>query len=262
MSSEFVFRISPMDTAALMPQVSCALEAYNEQESRRKYPGTWRLVDRLRRVPKAPAEVRRKRRRRRTVLGLIDWFLGMLLLIPAVTDPAGLYVLLIAGTTGVACGVVVLWKYQRKLLSILSMLSAFFLCVVGHGSPQEFGNLLPLGIGLAVLGLVCLFTGRRRRVTAYDRAAQKLLTRETDPQTMEQVRFTISEQEITMETLDQPDQKYTVPLTQLTYLIETEDLMLPIYAESVTVLQKRDLMTGTLPELREFLADRLVQTSL
>ena len=65
-----------------------------------------------------------------------------------------------------------------------------------------------------------------------------------------------------METLDQPDQKYTVPLTQLTYLIETEDLMLPIYAESVTVLQKRDLMTGTLPELREFLADRLVQTSL
>ena len=99
MSSEFVFRISPMDTVALMPQVSCALEAYNEQESRRKYPGTWRLVDRLRRVPKAPAEVRRKRRRRRTVLGLIDWFLGMLLLIPAVTDPAGLYVLLIAGTT-------------------------------------------------------------------------------------------------------------------------------------------------------------------
>lgn len=255
MSSEFVFRISPMDTAALMPQVSCALEAYNEQESRRKYPGTWRLVDRLRRVPKAPAEMHRKRRRRRTVLGLIDWFLGMLLLIPAVTDPAGLYVLLIAGTTGVACGIVVLWKYQR-------MLSAFFLCVVGHGSPQEFGNLLPLGIGLAVLGLVCLFTGRRRRVTAYDRAAQKLLTRETDPQTMEQVRFTISEQEITMETLDQPDQKYTVPLTQLTYLIETEDLMLPIYAESVTVLQKRDLMTGTLPELREFLADRLVQTSL
>ncbi|MFR4972301.1 MAG: hypothetical protein ACLUB2_02275 [Butyricicoccus pullicaecorum] len=119
-----------------------------------------------------------------------------------------------------------------------------------------------MGIGEAVLGLVCLFTGRRRRVTAYDRAAQKLLTRETDPQTMEQVRFTISEQEITMETLDQPDQKYTVPLTQLTYLIETEDLMLPIYAESVTVLQKRDLMTGTLPELREFLADRLVQTSL
>ena len=49
---------------------------------------------------------------------------------------------------------------------------------------------------------------------------------------------------------------------QLTYLIETEDLMLPIYAESVTVLQKRDLITGTLPELREFLADRLVQTSL
>ncbi|HJF53177.1 MAG TPA: hypothetical protein K8V27_09685 [Butyricicoccus pullicaecorum] len=262
MSSEFVFRISPMDTAALMPQVSCALEAYNEQESRRKYPGTWRLVDRLRRVPKAPAEVRRKRRRRRTVLGLIDWLLGMLLLIPAVTDPAGLYVLLIAGTTGVACGMVVLWKYQRMLLGVLSMLSAFFLCVVGDGSPQEFGNLLPLGIGLAVLGLVCLFTGRRRRVTAYDRAAQKLLTRETDPQMMEQVRFTISKQEITMETLDQPDQKYTVPLTQLSYLIETEDLMLPIYAESVTVLQKRDLITGTLPELREFLADRLVQTSL
>lgn len=142
------------------------------------------------------------------------------------------------------------------------MLSAFFLCVLGYGAGARYGILLPVGIGEAVLGLVCLFTGRRRRVTAYDRAAQKLLTRETDPQTMEQVRFTISEQEITMETLDQPDQKYTVPLTQLTYLIETEDLMLPIYAESVTVLQKRDLMTGTLPELREFLADRLVQTSL
>lgn len=87
MSSEFVFRISPMDTAALMPQVSCALEAYNEQESRRKYPGTWRLVDRLRRVPKAPAEVRRKRRRRRTVLGLIDWLLGMYIFVPIVSAP-------------------------------------------------------------------------------------------------------------------------------------------------------------------------------
>ena len=106
------------------------------------------MVDRLRRVPKAPAELRKTLQTAYGV-GIDRRFLGMLLLIPAVTDPVGLYVLLIAGTTGVACGIVVLWKYQRKLLSILSMLSAFFLCVVGHGSPQEFGNLLPLGIGLA-----------------------------------------------------------------------------------------------------------------
>lgn len=81
-------------------------------------------------------------------------------------------------------------------------------------------------------------------------------------QRLERAYFTITEQDLTLEVCDQPDQKYTVPLTHLSYLIETEDLMLPIYAESVTVLQKRDLITGTLPELREFLADRLVQTSL
>lgn len=262
MPSEFVFRISPMDTAALMPQVSCALEAYNEQESRRKYPGTWHLVDRLRRVPKAPAEVRRKRRRRRTVLGLIDWLLGMYIFVPIVSAPDQLGHLLPCSIVAIFTGIIFLWRYQRILLAILSMLSAFFLCVLGYGAGARYGILLPVGIGEAVLGLACLLTCRKPRVTAYDRAAKELLTRRNYMQRLERAYFTITEQDLTLEVYDQPDQKYIVPLTQLTYLIETEDLMLPIYAESVTVLQKRDLITGTLPELREFLADRLVQTSL
>lgn len=262
MPFEFVFRFTPMDTAALAPQVSCALELHNEQVSRRRFPRLWKLTDWLRRVPKAPAEVRKKRRRRRTVLAVIDWILGMLLLIPALTEPDKLLVMLFFGVMGVAFGIITLWKNQRTLLAVLSMLSGLFLCVVGHASPAEFGNLLPLGIGEVILSIACLLTRRRVRVTAYDRAAKRLLTRKTDAQAMEQVRFMISEQGLTLDVPGHADQPYTVPLEQLAYVIETEDLLLPVYAESVTVLQKRDLITGTLPELREFLGDRILQTSL
>lgn len=262
MPSEFVFRISPMDATALLPQISCALEAYNEQKSRRKYPGIWRLVDRLRRVPKAPAEVRKKRRRRRTVLGLLNWCLGMYIFVPIVGAPDQLGHLLPGSMVVIFIGTIFLWRYRRILLAILSMLSAFFLCVLGYGAGGRYGILLPVGIGEAVLGLACLLTCRKPRVTAYDRAAKELLTRRNYMQRLERAYFTLTEQDLTLEVSDQPDQKYTVPLDQLTYLIETEDLFLPIYAESVTILQKRDLMTGTLDELREFLADRLVQTGL
>lgn len=40
-------------------------------------------------------------------------------------------------------------------------------------------------------------------------------------------------------------------------VVETADLLMPVYAGCVTLLQKKDLLTGTLPELREFLAARV-----
>lgn len=262
MPSEFVFRISPMDATTLMPQVSCALELHNEQVSRCRCPRLWKLVDRLRGVPKAPAEVRRKRRRRRTVLAAIDLILGAFLLIVGLSEPDKLYIALFYSILAATYGTVVLWNNQRTLLAILSMLGGLFWCIIAYGNPAAFGHLLPLGIGAVILSIVCLFTRKRRQVTAYDRAAKRLVTRKYDAQALKQMHFTISDQGVTLGMPENSAEPYTVPLAHLAYMIETEDLLVPVYAGSVTVLQKRDLVTGTLPDLREFLGDRILQTSL
>ena len=36
-----------------------------------------------------------------------------------------------------------------------------------------------------------------------------------------------------------------------------QELLLPVYENTVTILQKKDLLTGTLPRLQEFLAGQV-----
>lgn len=46
------------------------------------------------------------------------------------------------------------------------------------------------------------------------------------------------------------------PYSSFEFVLETEDLLLPICDDSIMVLQKKDQLTGTVPELAEFLGKR------
>ena len=52
------------------------------------------------------------------------------------------------------------------------------------------------------------------------------------------------------------DRGKTIPYPSLEWVLETDDLLLVTYDEAVMVLQKRDLLTGSIFKLREFLGER------
>lgn len=47
---------------------------------------------------------------------------------------------------------------------------------------------------------------------------------------------------------------HTTPYSSFVFVLETEDLLLPIYHDCMFILQKKDLLAGTIPQLREFLS--------
>jgi hypothetical protein len=251
----FSFQITPMDTAALRPQVSRALEKRTELLSRRKCPRMWELTDKLNSVEKVPQAVGENRRERRGFLGLLNWVLGVFLLMPGLMEPQKLIIPLVVGAAGFGTGVVILWKNKRTLLGILSLIMGVVLCGGALASLEELGGLLLLGAAGAVTGIAALLTRKEEKTDPFDRAAGKLLQGKDDPEGLEEARIAFSDDGMTMGREGEKE-KRVFPYSSFEMVLETEDLILPVFNGSVSVLQKKDLLTGTVPELRQFLGGR------
>ena len=223
MQTEFVFRITEMDTDALHPQVCRALEKRVELHSRQKCPAMWRLTDRLRSVKKVPAPVRQRRRKRRTVLALVNWLLAIFALLPSLLSPGELWPVLLAGAVCFGVGITVLWRNARRLLGVLQLTVGALLCLGGGANPEELGRLLQ---------------GREH----------------VDGQEKIQVRFT--EAGMVFWQTETGTQSEPMAYPDFENLLETEDLLMVIYGDRALLLQKKDLQTGTMPELRVFLQAR------
>lgn len=248
----FSFQITALDSTALYPQVSRALEKRTELLSRQKCPRMWKLTDKLNSVEKVPQAVREKRRNRRAFLGLLNWVFGVFLLMPGLMDPQELLIPLLVGAVGYGAGVVTLWRTRRTLLGILSLGMGVVLCVGALGDPAKLGRLLILAITGIVIGIGALLTRKQKKRNPFDRAAQQLLEKNI-PEGMEQMRVSFSSAGITVGPEHDEEGHHTVPFSNFDFVLETEDLLLPVYNDTVTILQKKDLLTGTIPELREFL---------
>ena len=101
---EFVFKTGSYDGPGLTAQVSRALAARTEIESRAKMPRMWRTIDKLNASERADAEELARRRRRSRVYGVLLLILGVLLLVPGVMNPAEMALQLAAGCVGVVAG--------------------------------------------------------------------------------------------------------------------------------------------------------------
>ena len=122
MPDSFTFSLSPLDTEALLPQLSAALEKRVELHSRQRLPGLWRVTDKLSKSERVSQSVANHRKRLRQVFGLLLWVLGLLMLAPGLIDPQELFVPLLAGACAFFLGQLTLWLYQRALLAILDVL--------------------------------------------------------------------------------------------------------------------------------------------
>ena len=260
MEQAFSFQITPPDPDRLLWQVARALEMRTELVSREKCPRLWVLADRLNRKDRGPLAVRQKRRRRRTILSLINWLLGLILLVPGLMDPAQLLLPMLVGAAAFSAATVVLWACRPTLLGSLSLLTGGLLCIGAWGSPDIPGRVLWLGIAEAAVGVTALLTSRRKTSAPYEREAARLLQNRAAAD-LESARVTFSEDGMSI-TADGVDAVYQVPYGEITFALETEDLLVLIVSDRATILQKADLVTGTFPQLREFLRQQTLYTNV
>lgn len=250
MEQTFTFQITALDSDRLLPQISRALEKRSELVSRQKCPKMWALTDRLRSVELVPQAVRQRRRRQREVLGLLAWALGLFALLPGSMAPGQLPSVLAAGICCCVVGTLCLWRGKRTLLGVLNLLSGGILCVGALIRFRELGRLLVPGLLLLAVGLAALLRRRRESVSPYDRAARQLLEGRAQGHT-EGVRVAFSPEGMSILLGEHTHQ---VSRDAYAFFLETEDLLILFCHDTVTVLQKADLISGTIPQLRQLLS--------
>lgn len=258
METVFSFSITPLDRA-LLPQVQTVLSRRVELDSRRRLPKLWALTDRLSRAEKVPQAVRVRRRRRRSILGGLNWVLGLFLLLPGLMEPQSLLVPLLAGAAAYGAGITVLWRHARPLLGVLSVLQGALLTFAGASS-ERFGCFLFPGIFGLFLGLAALVYRPQETRSPFRREAEALLARQESLQHLERCRaaFTSSGLHLLSTGPDQEPEHQEILFSSLPWILETEDLLVPLFENSILLLQKKDLLSGSLEELRNLLSEQSV----
>lgn len=251
MEPTFFFHPTPLDAAAIRPQVRRALERRTEQLSRQKYPRLWAATDRLNRGERVPKVIAERRKRRRALFGLLGWALGLFLLISGLLDPKALAVPLTIGALCFGAGTAILWRNRRAALGFLDLPAGLALSVGALAAPVKLGALLPLGLACLLIGAAALLR-RRGRTDAFDRAAAKLLGERAAAQGMEGAQVLLAPSGLSLRR-----RGTEIGPLPLVLILETEELLLLFGEETVTVLQKKDLCRGTLPALREVLGAQI-----
>ena len=243
---EYVFNIAPADPERLWPQVSRTLEKRTELLSRRTYPRLWLLNDKICGEADYSEAGRRRRRRFRGWLGLAQYLLGLLFMVPCAMDPEALAVPLGAATVLFGLGMGTLWRTYRRLLWMLGLPLGALLLFGGLMS-AELRPVRWIAALLLAAAAAALFSGRGGRVRRFDAAAMKLLR---DRQgAIGTLRFS----ETGVLILDKLPE---VPYEKIEYVIAAEDVYQLTYGGRVTILQKSELGGEELPEFERFIAEK------
>ena len=96
-----------------------------------------------------------------------------------------------------------------------------------------------------------LSTWKRERENPFDRAAGQLL-QELGGRTVEGISVSFTDRGMYTDAAQEGESR-EIPYEDISVVLETEDLIFPVYRESIAVLQKKDLRGGSLLLLREFL---------
>lgn len=145
-------------------------------------------------------------------------------------------------------------RLRTKVLSILCILIGIFLFVPGLVKPQEL--LVPLLVGAVAVGagIGGLWRSRKHKKNPFEKSA-KLLLAGKDEEPSEPVEVVFSESGMTIPVENGATE--TVSYDKFECVIETEDSMLFVFEERVTLLQKRDLVGGTPEEFCAFCAEKV-----
>lgn len=254
MGINYVFQVTPLrHPETLIPQLSHALRLYAQLDARRHYPFLWKILDHF----SLPERIRRSS----PLLPLFIWLTSLCLLLPTLLCTPYLVVPLSVSSLCFAVAMACLWRYCRMLLAALSLSTGVLLTWGALCSPTELGTLLPFGIlGLAV-GLAALLFRRLPAKPRAVRTAEALVRRYTallDKKILE-VAFSTEKMVLFSFLQNAPDipiPEQSVPYANISYLVETAELLLLIYENAVLLLQKQDLVTGSLDRFLHMMAQK------
>ena len=145
-------------------------------------------------------------------------------------------------------------RLRTRLFSILCLAAGVILVVPGLMESKEL--LVPLVVGAAaiVLGITRLWLTRKNREKPFDRSALLLL--EGKDQTPESPALVVSFSDEGMSLSSQGEAAF-IPYSDFESTWETEDTLLLVFGQRVTLLQKRDLVQGDFSGLSRLLAEKV-----
>lgn len=256
MKSRFLFRITRIDDA-LAPQLSRVLERYTQLESRKRLPALWQLTDWLDRVPKADAEVLKKRRKREGIWGIVLWTVSMFLLIPSVMDPKTLAGPLVLSFLGFLMSCVAMKSTKRTLMAGLNLVMGVLLCLGALLAFEQLKALLVPGALCLAVGVWALVGMRvRRKESGFERGARELVRQRGTVANLENARVEFTEAGMLLSAGNDEDvQCFEYP--EFLFVCETDALLVPVCGQRALVMQKKDLQEGSMEQLRLFLQERV-----
>ena len=145
-------------------------------------------------------------------------------------------------------------RLRTRLFSILCLAAGIVLVVPGLMEPKELLVPLVAGAAAVVLGVSGLWHTRKNREKPFDRSARLLL--EGKDQTPENPAPVVSFSDQGM-TFSEKDKTEFIPYSDFESAWETEDTLLLVFGQRVTLLQKRDLVQGDFSGLSRLLAEKV-----
>lgn len=193
--------------------------------------------------------------RRWAALSLLDWLLGLALVLPALLRPGRMFWPLIGGLFPLGIGIMGLWVCRRRLLGLLSLWMGALLCTGTLTRPQTLGVLAPLGAAGLAVGITALVSSRAERPGG-ERQARRLAAAWRAERDVG-VRVTLDGREIAWQSGGTVTR---LGYDALTEVVETRTLFLLVGEETEEVLLKADLTRGRPEALGNFLSARLLLT--
>lgn len=145
-------------------------------------------------------------------------------------------------------------RLRTRLFSVLCLAVGVILVVPGLMEPKELLVPLVAGAAAVVLGASGLWRTRKNREKPFDRSARLLL--EGKDQTPESPAPVVSFSDQGM-TFSEKDKTEFVPYSDFESAWETEDTLLLVFGQRVTLLQKQDLVQGDLGGLSRLLSEKV-----
>lgn len=248
MNTSYTFHLAPAD-AALLPQLSRALEQRTQLRSREAYPRLWKLTDRLNGCAAPSASGGRSPGR--TVLSVICFLLGLFLTIPFIFEPDVGLIPGLVGMFAAATGAVFLWRCSKKLLALLSLSIGLVLTAGAVLDTRQLGCFLPLGSAMILLGAAALIVRKRPATDRFEKAARQLIdSRNALPR--DQVNAMVFGADGILD-----GDRLFGPYADLDGVYETEDLFLLELAGKFLMLQKSELTDGSPEEFGAFLSRQM-----
>ncbi len=141
-------------------------------------------------------------------------------------------------------------RFRSRIYGALLIIMGVFLLVPGLMEPQELAVPLFAGIFGLLIGVFTLWSSKAQKLQSrrFNQAAVKLL-KIVEPSLPVHVHFTQDGMKIA-------DQQM-IPYPDFNFVCETKDLFLLTWNEQITILQKKDLVTGDKAQFTSFLQDHI-----